>query len=214
MGSSRLKPLTVKEVEKLTAKNPTSIKHRSLGGVPGCARAHARRPYELRPDLPQQQGRTKKLTLGSAKFLTLADARKLAGQYRSSIEAGGDPHGEKVEERRQIKVQRDQELAQKQLEVELLWKKYMQLAAAHLRGKGEKDRVFRRYILPSVQGMAVTQITRAHALAIIDALVADEKRRMADKVRQEGAAFFQWLCPLNMLANEAAIGDSAPSAAR
>jgi integrase len=194
MGASRLKPLTVKEVEKLTATNPTSIKHRSLGGVPGFVLVHTpagHMSYGL--IYRSSKGERKKLTLGSAKFLTLADARKLAGQYRSSIEAGGDPHGQKIEERRQIKVQRDQELAQKQLDVELLWMKYMQLAAAHLRSKGEKDRVFRRYILPSVQGMAVTQITRAHTLAIIDALVADEKRRMADKVRQEGAAFFQWL---------------------
>ena len=35
MGASRLKPLTIKEVEKLTTKSPTTIKHRSLGGVPG-----------------------------------------------------------------------------------------------------------------------------------------------------------------------------------
>jgi len=53
--------------------------------------------------------------------------------------------------------------------------------------------VFRRYILPTVKGKCVTEITKAHALKIIDGLVARDKRRMADKVRQEGAAFFQWL---------------------
>lgn len=194
MGASRIKPLTVKEVEKLTGTNPSSIKHRSLGGVPGFVLVHTpagHTGYGL--IYRNSKGERKKLTLGSAKFLTLAEARKLAGQHRSSIEAGGDPHGQKIEKRREIKVQRHEELAQKLLEVEVLWKKYMQLAAAHLRSKGEKDRVFRRYILPSLQGMLVTQITRADALAIIDALVAQEKRRMADKVRQEGAAFFQWL---------------------
>jgi integrase len=123
----------------------------------------------------------------------LADARKLAGQYRSNIEAGGDPHGRKIEERRKVSVKRHEEVAQKLLDVEVLWNKYMQLAAAHLRSRGEKDRVFRRYILPCVHGMLVTQITRADALAVIDTLVAQEKRRMADKVRQEGAAFFPWL---------------------
>jgi hypothetical protein len=40
MGASRLKPLTVKEVEKLTATRPASIKHRSLGGVPGFVLVH------------------------------------------------------------------------------------------------------------------------------------------------------------------------------
>lgn len=193
MGASRLKPLTVKKVEKLTATDPSSIKHRSLGGVPGFVLVHTPAGHASYGLIYRTNGERKKLTLGSAKFLTLAEARKLAGQYRSSIEAGGDPHGQKIEKRRQIKVQRHEELAQKLLEVEVLWKKYMQLAAAHLRSKGEKDRVFRRYILPSLQGMLVTQITRADALAIIDALVAQEKRRMADKVRQEGAAFFQWL---------------------
>jgi hypothetical protein len=53
--------------------------------------------------------------------------------------------------------------------------------------------VFRRYILPTVKGKCVTEITKAHALKIIDGLVAQDKRRMADKVRQEGATFFQWL---------------------
>jgi hypothetical protein len=40
MGASRLKPLTVKEVEKLTATPPKTIKHRSLGGVPGFVLVH------------------------------------------------------------------------------------------------------------------------------------------------------------------------------
>lgn len=39
---------------------------------------------------------------------------------------------------------------------------------------------------------AVTEITKNHALAALDALVSQDKRAMADKVRQEGAAFFQW----------------------
>ena len=106
MGASRLKPLTAKELEKLTATNPTSIKHRSLGGVPGFVLVHTpagHMSYGL--IYRSSKGERKKLTLGSAKFLTLADARKLAGQYRSNIEAGGDPHGQKIEERRQIKVQ-------------------------------------------------------------------------------------------------------------
>lgn len=194
MGASRLKPLTVKEVEKLTATNPSSIKHRSLGGVPGFVLVHTPAGYTSYGLIYRSsKGERKKFTIGSAKAFTLAEARKLACQYRSSIEAGGDPHGQKIAERRQIKVQRDEELAQELLDVEVLWEKYMQLVAAHLRSKGEKDRVFRRYILPVLRGKSVTQITRADALPIIDALVAQEKRRMADKVRQEGAAFFQWL---------------------
>ena len=32
MGASRLKPLTVKEIQKLTATPPSTIKHRFLGG--------------------------------------------------------------------------------------------------------------------------------------------------------------------------------------
>src|SRR5947209_1807464 len=126
MGASRLKPLTVKEVEKVTATNPSSIKHRSLGGVPGFVLVHTPAGHTSYGLIYRNiKGERKKLTLGSATFLTLAEARKLAGQYRSSIEAGGDPHGQKLEERRQVKVQRHEELAQKLLEVEVLWEKYM-----------------------------------------------------------------------------------------
>ena len=69
----------------------------------------------------------------------------------------------------------------------------MQLVASQLRTKGEKDRVFRKYILPTVRNLCVSEITKTHALTIVDTLVAQGKRPMADKVRQEGAAFFEWL---------------------
>lgn len=52
MGASRLKPLTVKEVEKLTATPPKTIKHHSLGGVPGFVLVQTPCwPYELWSDL-------------------------------------------------------------------------------------------------------------------------------------------------------------------
>jgi len=40
MTISRLKPLTVKEIEKLAATPPNCIKHRYLGGVPGFVLVH------------------------------------------------------------------------------------------------------------------------------------------------------------------------------
>ena len=40
MGSSRLKPLTVKEIEKITATSPRTIRHIGLGGVPGFVLVH------------------------------------------------------------------------------------------------------------------------------------------------------------------------------
>ena len=45
MGASRLKPLTVKEIQKLTATPPSTIKHRSLGGVPGFVLVHTPAGY-------------------------------------------------------------------------------------------------------------------------------------------------------------------------
>lgn len=192
-GASRLKPLTVKEVEKLTAVRPTSIKHRFLGGVPGFVLVHTPAGYTGYGLIYRCKGERKKLTLGSAKTLTLGEARALAGKYWGMIEGGGDPHGGKLAERQQSKLRRDMVSEREQLGVELLWEKYMQLVASQLRSRGEKDRVFKRYILSRVRGLRVTEITKGHALEIIDALVAENKRRMADKVRQEGAAFFQWL---------------------
>ena len=193
MGASRLRPLTLKEVEKVTAVRPTTIKHRSLGGVPGFVLVHTPAGHASYGLIYRRNGERKKLTLGSTKTLTLGEARTLAGKYRGSIEGGGDPHGEKIEERRQVELQRHMVVEQDQLGVELLWGKYMALVASQLRSRGEKVRIFRRYILPDVRGHLVTEITKSHALKIIDALVTQDKRRMADKVRQEGAAFFQWL---------------------
>lgn len=133
-------------------------------------------------------------------MFTLGEARKLAAQHRVEVETGGDPHEDKLEQRRQEEEQRRIEQEQhrleaerQKLEVERMWEKYMQLVASQLRSRAEKDRVFRKYILPSVKGLCVTEIEKHHALEIIDGLVARDKRRMADKVRQEGAAFFEWL---------------------
>jgi len=125
--------------------------------------------------------------------MSLADARALAGRHRSRIEAGEDPHDEKLQARKQERELARQQAEAQHLDVERTWEKYMQLVASQLRSRDEKDRVFRRYILPTVKGKCVTEITKTHALKIIDGLVAQDKRRMADKVRQEGAAFFQWL---------------------
>jgi len=125
--------------------------------------------------------------------MSLADARALAGRHRSRIEAGEDPHDEKLQARKQERELARQLAEAQHLDVERTWEKYMQLVASQLRSRDEKDRVFRRYILPTVTGKCVTEIPKAHALKIIDSLVAQDKRRMADKVRQEGAAFFQWL---------------------
>ena len=193
MGASRLRPLTTKEIDKVTSMNPTSIKHRSLGGVPGFVMVHTPSGYTSYGLIYRSNGQRKKLTLGSTKMLTLGEARKLAGQLRAKIESGADPHGEKIEHRRVVEAERQQELEQQQLSVELLWEKYMLQVGSRLRSKDEKDRVFRRYILPTIQGLSVVDVTRRHALTVIDALVDRDKRRMADKVRQEGAAFFQWL---------------------
>lgn len=193
MGASRLKPLTVKEVEKLTATKPTTIKHRSLGGVPGFVLVHTPAGHMSYALIYRANGERKKLTLGSAKMMTLGEARTLAGKYRAGVEEGDDPHVAKLAERQQAEAQRQEVAEQQKLDVEVLWAKYIDLVASRLRSKNEKDRIFKRYILPAVRGKCVTQIAKRHALEIIDPLVAQDKRRMADKVRQEGAAFFQWL---------------------
>ena len=193
MGASRIRSLTVKEVEKLTAAKPSTIKHLSLGGVPGFVLVHTPAGHTSYGLIYRAAGRRKKLTLGTTKMLTLGEARTLAGKYRADIEGGADPHGEKIVERRQVEEVRQQAEEKQQLDVEEMWKKYMQIVAAKLRSKGEKERIFQCYILPVVRGRGVAEITKRHALEIIDKLVAQDKRRMADKVRQEGAAFFQWL---------------------
>ena len=193
MAGSRLRPLTVKEVEKLTAAPPPCIKHRFLGGVPGFTLVHTPAGYTGYGLIYRVNGKRKKLTLGSTKRLTLGDARKLATRFRSEIEAGGDPHGERMEQRQLEATLRKAEIDNGRLDVERLWETYMQQVASQLRTRGEKDRVFRKYILPYVNGLCVTEITKNHALAALDALVSLDKRAMADKVRQEGAAFFQWL---------------------
>lgn len=193
MGASRRKPITVKELERLTATTPSTIKHRSLGGVPGFVLVHTPAGHASYGLIYRFNGERKKLTLGSAKMLKLAEARALAGKYRAAVEGGKDPHGEKLAAREEAIALKQKAEEQEKLDVEKLWEKYMKLVASQLRSKGEKDRIFRKYILPSIAGLTVKDVGKRHALEIIDKLVAEDKRRMADKVRQEGAAFFQWL---------------------
>ena len=133
MGASRLKPLTIKEVEKLTATKPTTIKHKSLGGVPGFVLVHTPAGHTSYGLIYRANGERKKLTLGSTRALSLGEARMLAGRYRVSVETGGDPHGEKLEQRRSILEERRKEVERERLDVERMWVKYMQLVASHLR---------------------------------------------------------------------------------
>lgn len=193
MGSSRLKPLTVKEIEKITATLPKTIRHVGLGGVPGFVLVltpAGHTSYALRY---RQGHQLVKLTLGTTKALTLADARKLAGQARTQVETGKNPHGEKLAARQAIAAARQAVVERTKLDPEYLWDKYMQLAASQLRSRKEKDRLFRKYILPVIGKRCITEVKRAHALEVVDGLVAEGLLRQADKVRQEGAAFFNWL---------------------
>jgi hypothetical protein len=173
MGSSRLKPLTSKEVEKLTATKPSTIKHRSLGGVPGFVLVHTPTGYTSYGLVYRVHGERKKLTLGSTKLLTLGAARTLAGKHRASIEAGGDPHGTKLAERQRLVAERQQDAERVRLDVEHMWEKYMDLVASQLRSRGEKDRVFRKYILPTIQGLSVGDVTKTHALSVVDTELND-----------------------------------------
>ena len=183
MGSSRKKPLTVKEVEKLTAEPPRTIRHHALGGVPGFVLVHTPNGYTGYALFYRYRGKLKKLTLGSTQALKLGEARTLAGHRRREVEAGRDPHGEKVAARR----------PPLNLECDHMWEKYLTLAASQLRSRPEKERVYKRYLKPVLGRMQVSEVKRAHALEVLDPLVAAGKLRMADKVRQEGAAWFQWL---------------------
>jgi integrase len=183
MGSSRIKPLTVKEVQKLTAERPRTIRHHALGGVAGFVLVHTPNGYTGYALFYRHRGKLKKLTLGSTQALKLGEARTLAGQHRNEVEAGRDPHGEKVAARR----------PPPSLKCEHMWDKYLTLAASQLRSRPEKERVFNRYLKPVLGRMQVSEVKRAHALDVLDPLVAEGKLRMADKVRQEGAAWFQWL---------------------
>lgn len=193
MGSSKLKPLTIKEVEKITAVKPNNIKHRSLGGVPGFVLVHTPAGHTSYGLIYRAHGARKKLTLGSTKALSLGQARNLAAKFRVAVETGGDPHGDKLEERRRVMTARRQENERERLQVERMWEKYMHLVASQLRSRDEIDRIFRKHILPPIRGLCVTEVTKTHALSIVDGLVTDDKRPMADKVRQQGAAFFEWL---------------------
>ena len=91
MGASRLKPLTVKEVEKLTAVRPSSIKHRSLGGVSGFVLVHTPAGHASYGLTYRRNGERKKLTLGTTKTLTLGEARALASRNRQGSRAAATP---------------------------------------------------------------------------------------------------------------------------
>lgn len=73
-------------VEKLTATPPATIKHRSLGGVPGFVLVHAPAGHTRYGRVYRANGERKKLKLGTTKRPTLGDARKLAIRFRNEVQ--------------------------------------------------------------------------------------------------------------------------------
>ena len=133
------------------------------------------------------------MTLGTTKALTLADARRLAAQARTEVEAGKNPHAEKLAARHALVSARQAAIDRTKLDSEYLWEKYMELAASQLRSRKAKDRLFRRFILPVIGNRSIAEVKRAHALEVVDGQVTVGFLRQADQVLQEGAAFFNWL---------------------
>jgi len=119
-------------------------------------------------------------------LLTLADARKLATRFRSEIEAGGDPHDARMEQRLAVVKQRQAEIDKERLDVERMWETYMQQVASQLRTRVAKDRVFRKYVPPHVEGLYTRRVHRSAAPSPQTCLISQKWRFSAGFMVDDG----------------------------
>jgi integrase len=129
-------------------------------------------------------GRLRNLTLGryNESRFTLADARKKARLLLSDIEAGGDP-GTRLRTTGQSRTGAGT--------VRFLYDGYRR-AKAHLRSRREVDRIFQRYILPSIGDRLADTVTRGDVTGLIDSIGAPA---MARAVAAQLSAFYSWALP-------------------
>jgi integrase len=119
--------------------------------------------------LYRHRGRLRRLTLGGADVIGLADARERARDELHKASKGADPAGDKVQGR---KAETIADLATDYIE---------RHAKRHKRSWREDDRILRSYVLPAWKHKAIADIKRRDVRQLLDG-IADRAPVMANRV--------------------------------
>lgn len=130
----------------------------------------------------RQGNKQRRLSLGAASAITVADARTRASQLHARVKLGQDPGGEKIENR-----VRAIETFGSVLKPYLMHKK----AALKLRTYAEVERHLLQHA-KWLHGMQVTAIDRRTVAALLAELAANNGPTVANSVRASLSSFFSW----------------------
>ena len=176
------------------AKGFTDISIRNLkpGNVrreipdPGCAGLY----LVLQPSGVQSwavryryEGKPRKLTLAGG--LSLAGARKLAGDALYDLEKGIDPACAKKETRAKVK-------AAKADTVQALCESYLKREANKIRTGRERGLILERLVFPEIGDVPLSELKRSHIVKLLDTIEDANGPKMADLVLAFLRQIFAW----------------------
>jgi integrase len=128
-------------------------------------------------------GTPRKLTLSGC--LTLAAARKLAGDALFDLEKGRDPAIAKKETRARFK-------AAKADTVQALCENYLKREAGKLRTGRERRRTLERLVYPEIGDVPLADLKRSHIVNLLDKIEDENGTKMADLTLAYLRKIFNW----------------------
>jgi len=201
------KTLTAPMVEKIKKPAAGQAEHwdASLPGFGLRITAKDRRSWVLMKRLKVGAKPLVRFTLGDFPTMTLADARRTAGEYIELIEAGGDP--------RDVKAQKLAEADErhrntfKAIAAEFI-EKY---AKRENRSWRQVENIFKLHVEPRWGDKPVTTITRRDLLNLLDSLIDAGKSTTANRVLANIRKLFNWCIERGILEASPALQVKPPA---
>jgi integrase len=131
----------------------------------------------------RHNGTPRKLTLPGG--LTLAAARKLAGDAVYEVEQGRDPAATKLEKRAEAKVAKADT-------VRALCENYLKREAGKLRSGAKRQRVLERLVYPELGDLPLADLKRSHIVRLLDKIEDENGAQMADFTLAVVRKIFNW----------------------
>jgi len=128
-------------------------------------------------------GKPRKLTLKAG--VSLAGARKLAGDALLAVEQGNDPAETKKETRAKLK-------AAKADTVRALCENYLKREGGKLRTEHARKRVLERLVYPAIGDKPLSELKRRDIIALLDYVEDENGTKMADLVLAYLRKIFNW----------------------
>lgn len=154
-------------------------------------------------------GRMRKLTLGPFPRISLADARKQARKALASVDAGGDPQGEKLAARANLQVANDHH--------DRIEKTVTSFLAGHAKRKlkpnsqKEAERILNKHVVARWSGRRLSEIGKRDIRGLLDEIIADGHGVMANRVLSWFRLLCNWAVEREMISANPCVGIRAPT---